>query len=118
MDKVNHTQIEQLLFIEQSTGEKIVDHLVEMFREQIASICPQINDCIKNNELNQASFLAHKLKSSASNLGFNFVEKTCLKIETEARKRSPLDFYQLVTDIENQSKEALSEMETILKSSH
>lgn len=107
MEAVNYTQIESLILLELSTEENILDNLLDIYKNEVPLICSMMRDKYYQKDNFEVSNLAHKLKTSAANLGFDIIANYCLMIETECRKKTPLDYLDLINKIELESISAL-----------
>ncbi|MBL7689616.1 MAG: Hpt domain-containing protein [Bdellovibrionaceae bacterium] len=112
---INWTQIEMLTLLEETAEESILQEMISIYETQMPEITQQIEAAIKADEFIEASEFAHKLKSSAGNLGFSDVEARCLMIEREARKKSAINYLNVVDEIRFYSHEALEEVRRYLE---
>lgn len=114
MVKIDKQQIDQLIFIEATSGEKIINHLLDLYIQQMSKYGPLIIAEADKNNLLQVSSMAHSLKSSAANLGMLSVEQICLFIETEGKKNHQLNYAELVQQIHDESELALEQIKAFL----
>ncbi len=114
MDKIDRQQLNQLVFIEMTSEEKIIDHLLELYQEQVAKYAPLIESESEGCNLDKVSHMAHSLKSSAANLGMIAVEQICLHIETESKKNHQINYRELVEKIRLESEQALVQIRAFL----
>ncbi len=110
MDRLNKIQIEQLKFLETSADESIIKNLIEIFQEQKRTLIAEMKDHLHQGRLNRLSEVAHKLKSSAGQLGFAEVEKISLKLETEGRRQTDFNFAEALQALEAECDCALAEL--------
>lgn len=97
--QINFDQLDSLKFLEETTEEDIIGCLLTLFDIQYQEICPQLRQLIKSKSFNEASSLAHKLKSSAIQLGMNDVAQSCLFLETECKKKNEHDYDEVIKKI-------------------
>lgn len=115
MERINTTQISQLRFYEQSAEESLIPHLIKIFDEQHQTLIPRMRDLCLRGELTTLSETAHKLKSSAAQLGLVTVESLCLRLETEGRRKTAYNFLEAMTHLEEECKLSLEELERYLE---
>ena len=86
MAKLNINQLDELLRIENATNEDLISELLGIFQLQLEEFM-QFSVVLLDDDASfyQASQMAHRLKSSAGNLGMQEVELICLEIETLAK---------------------------------
>jgi len=114
--KVNFEHIDSLRFLEDSTEEEIIESLLSLFEIQYQEIAPKILDSINQNKMHEASSLAHKLKSSALQLGMSDVAEDCLFLETECKKMAIHDYSEIIKRLFNRSFHSLENIRVYLKS--
>lgn len=116
MDRLNKVQIDQLKFCEDNADEVLIDSLLAIFDGQMRDLLIQMRMLHRDGFGNKVSELAHRLKSSAGQLGLVRVEKICLEIETEGRRKSAFGFEESFKLLELESVEGVRELREYLKS--
>jgi HPt (histidine-containing phosphotransfer) domain-containing protein len=111
LDKLNKNQIDELLEIEKAAEEKIIHELVLIYKDQLLDLTKQVPEILGRGELDKLSKLAHRLKSSAGNLGLLQPLEICLTLETESKNQSEQDYSGIVVQLKQASDEALTELE-------
>ena len=111
MDKLNKNQINELLEIEKAADEKIINELVVIYKDQLLDFTNQAPDIVGRRDLDQLSKLAHRLKSSAGNLGLVQPAEICLTLEIESKNQSEMDYNGIVIQLKQASDEALIELQ-------
>lgn len=111
MDKLNKNQIDELLEIEKTAEEKIIQELVVIYKDQLTDFTKQAPEIVGRRELDKLSKLAHRLKSSAGNLGLVEPAEICLTLEKESKNQSEMDYNGMVVQLKRASEEALTELE-------
>jgi len=101
MKIVDFNQIDSLLILESETDEPIVTELLDIYKVQFQNLMNDLELAYTNQDLYKMSNLAHKLKSSSYNLGFSAVGDLCLKIETEGRKKTALDYRSIFSEMKS-----------------
>ena len=114
MGKVNFTQIEALLLLDESSEEKILPYVMKRFSEQLPEYCEQMKQFAQKKKGLEASYLAHKLKSSAGTLGLVEEEELCIKIELLFRQGKLDDALKLISLLCSLSEEDLAEIQRYL----
>lgn len=110
MDRLNTYQIEELLFYERSTDEKIIGPLLHLFEEQILVLIPAMLSDLQKHQYNALSRKAHCLRSSAEQLGLASVAQICLNLETEACRDTPFSFFECLGLLQTEVDLALSDL--------
>lgn len=110
MERLNTHQIEELLYYERSTEEKIIGPLLHLFEEQILVLIPAMILDLQKQHFKELSKKAHCLRSSAEQLGLESVAQICLNLETESCRDTPFSFFECLGLLQTEVDLALSDL--------
>ena len=110
MNKLNKNQINELLQMERDANERIIPELIVIYQTQLIDFVSASRDIVAKRQLEQLSQLAHKLKSSAGNLGLVEPEAICSELERESKSKSAIDYGQKIIELKNESQFGLEEL--------
>lgn len=116
MDRINRNQIGQLMFFEKSAEENLIDNMIGIITEQFQDEIPRLKMMNQQGLGNDMSAVAHKLKSSAGQLGLNWLEKLCLELETEGRRKGNFNFLEAIDKMDIEFKVSIQELKHLLSS--
>lgn len=114
MDILDLNQINDLLSLEKISNSKIIHELLTIYKKQLSEFKTETNLALEKNDLDHLSQLAHKLKSSAGNLGLIVPRNICFYLENEANKKSNLNYHDLINKISLESQISIKTLEEYL----
>lgn len=96
---INSSQLEMLKSMSKP-GENLLDILVNVFLTTTPPIIESLKSAWINNDIEATAKHAHKLKSSAANLGLSGLSHLCQTIEQGLKAGAVLDYDHLISKID------------------
>lgn len=97
---INASQLEMLKGMSKP-GENLVDLLVCVFISSTPPIIQSLKEAWAKNDIEATAKHAHKLKSSAANLGLSGLSHLCQTIEQGLKAGAVLDYDHLIAKIDS-----------------
>jgi len=116
VEKLNKAQIDELISMEKNLDEKLIPELVKIYNEQLGQVAAEVSLILKNENYERLSELAHKLKSSAGNLGLLMPASICLEIEKRSKNKENLDYLREVEGLKKASEEGVVALKSYVDS--
>ncbi len=91
----NLDEAAKVVGIDNATMMMLIGMLVNSFEGDVTAIGTAIND----KDMDAIYSAAHRLKGSASNLGFKQLADACLVVETAGKTKEEIDFNEKYEDI-------------------
>ena len=103
------TVTDQLKQIGEASGTDLLGDIIKIYREDCPKTLQLVKESLTEKNFMQAGRWAHKLKSSAANLGFNQLSELCQRMEKLGDQQDP--------NLEIEMNDVSREIETMLNSS-
>jgi len=84
-DVVNISAVNNIREIEKQTGKSILPSILKGFEQQMNTKLTEINDSLKNREIDTLYRTAHAIKSMSANIGAEKVRSISAQIEGQAK---------------------------------
>ncbi|MBA6414231.1 response regulator [Parahaliea sp. F7430] len=112
---VNELVLANILEVEKSTGNKLLDSLLHGYRTQMIEKLNELSNSIKMSHYNDAFFSAHAIKSMSTNMGLERVAIISEKIELACKAKDISSINTLTSGLNKSFIEALTELDNLIQ---
>jgi len=96
--------------------QELLRELINMFRDQVAEFNSEMNKLYTEKNFYGLGLLAHKAKSSVAIMGMDSLANLLKTFELQAKEGKRTDLYQsYITRFENDTRSALTELNTLIE---
>jgi signal transduction histidine kinase/ligand-binding sensor domain-containing protein/CheY-like chemotaxis protein/HPt (histidine-containing phosphotransfer) domain-containing protein len=110
-DIINIRAVNNIQEVEQQTGKSILPSILERFTSQMHEKLSDIDENLKNADIEQLYRTAHAIKSMSANIGAEKVRMISAQIETEGRRGDLTGADKSITELTNAYEEFLREFQ-------